>query len=137
MLTLLWVKSGHWLGHVVPGAGAGPFAWMTLGGMRSAGIPFVGDGERGCKAALDPFSLHIIPLHALSVKPRGVPRVACPAARAGRGSLDAALLDPPAVGAAGVRIVAISRKHLQSGEEMDAARLPGSLRGIWEIQENT
>lgn len=32
---------------------------------------------------------------------------------------------------------ALSRKYLQSEKEMDAARVPGNLRGIWEIQENT
>lgn len=58
-------------GCPVPGAGAGPFARMTLGGTRSAGIPLSGMGKGGCKAALDPSSplhhppLYIIRLHVL------------------------------------------------------------------------
>lgn len=85
---------------MVPGAGARcrSVRQDDTRGHEICWNPFVGDGEEGCKAALDPSSpVHHPPCTFCrnpSVKPQGLAQVARPAVRAGRGSPGAAPLDP-------------------------------------------
>lgn len=87
--------------YPVPVPGAGPFARMTLGGTRSAGIPLLGMGMEDAKPLLTLQACTSSPCTFCrnpSVKPQGLPRVARPVARAGRNSLGAAPLDPRVAG---------------------------------------
>lgn len=126
---------------MVPGAGAR--CWSVhqddTRGHEICWNPFVGDGDGGCKAALDPSPPPCTFCRNLSVKPQRLLRVTRPAVRAGYGFPDAVPLDPRIYsrGAARVRMGAFSQKNLRSKKEMDSARVPGSLQRIWEIQENT
>lgn len=88
---VLWVPAGLVAGFTVGSARAVPGPGGTGAGARCRSVrrddtrgheicwnPFVGDGEEGCKAALDPPSTYTVPLPADFVgigalKPRGLP----------------------------------------------------------------
>lgn len=72
-------KGSAWAGwYPVPVPGAGPFARMTLGGTRSAGIPLSGMGKKDAKPLLTLRAPCITPpAHFVGIRvlnPRGWPR---------------------------------------------------------------